>query len=126
MPAGSSLDFVAQIRRVVEYLTAAQSFARTMGCAEESTSLACRFRWTGLSGRRLVSRQDPGSISPRPPAVQPEVVSQVELPLGTPPTALGPLVSQTLAPLFLAFGGAVFQERVVDGWVQQIIGQRMG
>ena len=56
---GTQLDFRLQITRVVEYITAARSFAQAMGCQNGGGSLACAFRWTGLRGRTLVSRQDP-------------------------------------------------------------------
>lgn len=126
MPAGSSLDFVTQIRRLVEYITSAQSFARSMGCSEGSTTLACRFRWRGLQGRRLVNRFDPSSLYPRPPAVQDEVTSAVDVPLEVATAALGVLVFQAVNPLFLVFGGVEVAERVIARRVEEILEQRMG
>ncbi len=124
VPRGTQLDFHLQVERVVEFVTAARSFARSMGCPEAGTSLACAFRWRGLKGRRLVSRRHPGSVRLRPAAVQDELVSTLTVPLEVPPSALGPHVHEVLRPLFTLFGGAEFEATVIENLVRDIVAKR--
>lgn len=121
---GRQLDFTSQISRVVEFIVSARSFAQSMGCAEGETSLACVFRWSGLRGRRLVSRRDPHSLYPRPPATQDEVQASVVVPLHVPASALAPFVHRVVRELFLVFGGAVYEDRVIEQWVQETLRNR--
>ena len=122
---GTELEFQLQTMRVIEYVTAARSFARTMGCDESLTHLACSFRWSGLRGRRLSSRADPFRDSPGYGAAQQdEVVTRVVVPLEVPPAGLARYIADATRELFLLFGGAAITDAAYEDIVQRFVGGR--
>lgn len=125
---GTLFDFPYHITRTVEFVSAAQSFARTMGCDDSTTSLSCCFRWTGLKGRTLANLSQPShyffhrvggqNIS------QDQVVTSVCLPLEVSVSALAPYIKRAVDGLFLVFGGVEIPLDYLDKLVQLTVNTR--
>jgi hypothetical protein len=120
------LDFSLPITNTAEAIAVGMAFAKAMGCPAEDTQLAFAFKWTKLRGRRLISRVHPGrDIFPEPSAYQDEVLTFVDVPLDTPPSALGNFVNQAVQPLFQVFDGLVLRRDVVEDLTRRLIERRL-
>src|SRR5205807_120911 len=83
------LDFFLQIARTAEVVATGLSFARSLGCKEEATSLIFGFRWTKIHGRLLTCWVDPRRRLRGHPGVAHQneyVAPPIVVPLETPPT----------------------------------------
>ena len=123
--ANSELDFFLQVSRTAESMSNVLSFARSMGCNEQSNSLAFAFRWCGLKGRHLTSWANPDrSFYSCDASQQNEITTTVTVPLETALSGLAPLVERAVAPVFSLFGGMKFESRVIEGIVEQTLQRR--
>jgi hypothetical protein len=124
---GEEMDVILMIYRVVEILATGLSIAQSCGWSESNDNAGFLFRWTGLKGRKLSSWVNAliynawGSS----PAQDNDAVSYVEIPADTPASALGPHVSQAIAPLFTKFGGYVVSAKVVEDCVKKLLERRL-
>ena len=121
-----SLDFVLPIRKTAEAMAVGIAFAKAMGCDPEKTQLAFGFRWTKLNGRELISWTEPGRrIRHAGRAYQDGVFVPIEVPLETPLSALGEVVSQAIKPLFRVFDGFELSKDVVEDLTRETIERRL-
>lgn len=119
------LDYYLQVCRTVEVIAAALSFARTMGCDEETTSLAFVFRWSGLNGRHLSSWASRERIfRPSGTCHENEKVTEITVPLAVPASAIATFVQSAVAPLFLLFGGKSFADHTYETITGETLGRR--
>jgi hypothetical protein len=120
------LDFSLPITNTAEAIAVGMAFAKAMGCPAEDTQLALAFKWTKLRGRRLTSWVHPDrDIFPEPSTYQDEVLTFVDVPLDTPPSALGNFVNQAVQPLFQVFDGFVLRRDVVEDLTRRLIERRL-
>ena len=123
---GRYLDFALVILRVTEALAVPLHFARMLGCDPAQTRLAFAFRWSGLAGRELASWSNPARRLSIPRVTrQDEVLSQVEVPLMTAESALGPVVAEVTTPLFNAFDGWAPAAEIVDDLASRLLERRL-
>jgi Schlafen, AlbA_2 len=121
------LDFLLQIARTAEVISTGLSFARSLGCKDEETSLIFGFRWTKLQGRTLSSWADPRRffravhVSHQDEFATPPIA----VPLETPPTGIAPHVENAVNGLFTLFGGKQFSNKVIEDIVSDTLNQRM-
>jgi len=121
----TQLDFSLQLRRIAEIITAALSFARSMGCDQTKTSLAFAFRWTKLKGRQLSSWADPRcTLHSGGAASQDELTTNVIVPLDTPLSAIAPHVESATRDLFAVFGGMEFGSDLISRIVEDALQNR--
>lgn len=119
---GTQLDFLLQVSRTAEVISNVLSFARAMGCSEQTTSVAFAFRWTCLKGRHLTSWADPNRAFPsRGVSQQNEITTNVVIPLEVAASGLSPFVEAVVSPVFNLFGGMKFHSRVIDGIVEKTL-----
>jgi hypothetical protein len=114
------LDFSLQVARVAEVISTGLSFARSLGCKDEGTSIVFGFSWTKLEGRVLTSWTDPrrGLFRLPSPSYQEEYSSPpIVVPLETPPSAIAPHVENAVKGLFNLFGGTHFASSVIEDMV---------
>jgi hypothetical protein len=122
----SALDFALPILRVAEAIAVGIAFAKTIGCAVETTLLAFAFQWTRLQGRELVSwAEQERLIIPGRHAYQNEVLTFVSVPLETPLSALGEFVNQAVKPLFEIFDGFSVSKEVVEDLTRRLIERKL-
>jgi len=122
----NALDFALPIVRVAEALAVGLSFAKAMGCPQDSTSLSFAIKWSRLRGRQLVSWAEPGRyISPGRVAYQDDVISFVSIPLDTPLSALSEYVNQAVQPLYQVFDGFQLGIGTVEEITQRLIERRL-
>jgi hypothetical protein len=120
------LDFSLPITNTAEAMAVGIAFAKAMGCPAEDTQLAFAFKWTKLRGRRLISWVHPDrDIFPEPSAYQDEVLTFVDIPLDTPPSALGNFVNQAVQPLFQVFDGFELNPNVVEDLTRRLIERKL-
>jgi len=53
------------------------------------------------------------------------VTSFVELPLGTPESAVAPYVDQATRELFVLFGGYRYPSAAIEEWVRRIVERKL-
>jgi hypothetical protein len=120
------LDFSLPITNTAEAMAVGMAFAKAMGCPAEGTQLAFAFKWTKLRGRRLISWVHPDrDIFPEPSAYQDEVLTFVDVPLDTPPSALGNIVNQAVQPLFQVFDGFELNPNVIEDLTRRLIERKL-
>jgi hypothetical protein len=120
------LDFSLPITNTAEAMAVGMAFAKAMGCPAEGTQLAFSFKWTKLRGRRLISWVHPDrDIFPEPSAYQDEVLTFVDVPLDTPPSALGNIVNQAVQPLFQVFDGFELNPNVIEDLTRRLIERKL-
>ncbi|MCX6951453.1 MAG: ATP-binding protein [Verrucomicrobia bacterium] len=101
---GTTFDIINGIKRVAEALATTQAFAQGMLERIDDGELRVSFRWSGLSGRRLVSVERGRDFWAPTAAHDNVIVSSVEVPVTTAAEALSSYVSKAVLPLFAAFG----------------------
>jgi hypothetical protein len=112
---GKALDFLLQISSVAEIISIGLSFASSMECVPETTTLTYAFRWTQLRGRWLCSLADSRRhFNSRAPAEDADFVGIVEVPMETPPAGIAAYVRTVIDPLFAVFAGANCDARVIE------------
>jgi hypothetical protein len=122
---GTVLDPMLQIGEIAEIMAIAQSFARTLGCNEQTTALEFAFRWTGLENRVLRIWSTPGaSTRASGRAAENVKVVQVRLPLETAPASLAPFVAAATQPLFNMFGGYDYPAASIAQVVERVLSRR--
>ena len=120
------LDFTIPIKKAAEAIAVGIAFAKAMGCDVEKTQLAFGFRWTKLSGRELGSWIEPTRyLRPIGSAYQDEVSVFVEVPLGTPLSALGEYVNRAVKPLFEIFNGRELSKDIIEDLTRETIERRL-
>jgi hypothetical protein len=108
---GTALDPWLHLYRVAETIAVGLAFAKAVGYPPAETTLAYRFRWTGLKGRTLAGWANQerafysGVVLYGRVASDDEAGACIEVPLETPPSALAPFVAAATRELFLAFQG---------------------
>lgn len=124
---GAELDVILMVYRVFEVLATGLSVARSCGWKEDTAKAGYAFQWSGLKGRKLSSWANPLLYSPwgSSPAVDDFAASYAEIPLDVPPSALGPYVSQVIAPLFAKFGGYQVSVGVVEECVRRVVERKL-
>ncbi len=116
------LDCTLPIRETAEAIAVGIAFAKAMGCDPEKTQLAFGFRWTKLTGRKLVSLVEPAPyIPPEEPAYRDDIFVPVKVPLETPLSALGEYVNQAVKPLFEIFNGFELSQDVMEDLTRKTI-----
>lgn len=121
----TELDFMLQTSRTAESMASVLSFARTMGCDEQTTSVAFAFGWSGLKYRHLSSWVEPmRRFYSRGPSHQDSITAPVLVPLETPDSGLATHVEAAVAPLFRLFGGMTFESSVIEDIVSRTLGRR--
>jgi Schlafen, AlbA_2 len=122
---GTVLDPMLQIGEITEIMAIAQSFARTLGCNEQTTALEFAFRWTGLENRLLAIWSTPGAfIRATGRAAENTKVVQVRLPLETAPASLASYVAAATQPLFNMFGGYEYSAASLAQIVERVLSRR--
>jgi hypothetical protein len=113
------------VSRVAEAIAVVLGFARTLSPTIESSRVVLGFRWTGLSGRYLVSWGSNLLLwDDRWRAHDASVTSFIELPANTPDAAIAPLVQAATRPLFEAFGGFELPPQTIENVVAQLLSRR--
>ena len=121
-PPLSQLDFGLVIVRVAEAIGVAKSYATAMGYSEEDTVLEFVFKWAKLNGRELSSWSAPqrrilsGKI-----AKQDELLTEIQMPLDVPYSALGEYVYLATKSLFEIFDGTEIPSSIVDELTESIL-----
>lgn len=120
------IDFLLQINRVAEAVSTLVSFAKSMGCNEQTTRVAIAVRWSGIDNRELTSWVEPQrSFYSRGVSRQDVIATHAIVPLETSQGGLIPFVEQLIAPLFACFGGMKFDSPVIAGIAQETLERRM-
>jgi hypothetical protein len=122
---GEVLDPILVILRVAEAIAVAISATIALGW-QDSARLGFAFKWTKLKGRMLVSWAN--LLAPVLPgffATDDDVETFVEVPAGTPASAIAPYVEEATRDLFLAFGGYTFPPDAIENWVKRLIERKL-
>jgi hypothetical protein len=123
--AGTALDATLMIFRVTEVIAAGINIAKATGWSEEH-SASFAFRWTGLKDRRLTPWVNSfRSLGARGQSSTESVDAFVEVPIGTPHSALGPYVKTAVDPLFSVFDGYEPSVEAVETNVQKVVERKM-
>jgi hypothetical protein len=126
IPPGKALDPIVVILRVTEALLVGLAFAKALGWNSEEARLGFAFRWSKLRGRQLEPWANPFvSISAYGVAQDDTVTTFIELPLGTPESAVAPYVDQATCELFVLFGGYRFPGAAIEHWVRRIVERKL-
>lgn len=119
------LDFGLVILRVAELIAVALKFASAMGYDRETSTAAFALSWQRLKGRQLASWANPNrDIYNNRTCKQESVTTTFVVPLDTPDSAIAPHVAAATAPLFRAFAGAEFNEKVYEDLTAQGLERR--
>lgn len=122
---GTGLDFALPVLDSAEAIAVGLAFAKAMGCAEDNCTLEFAFRWSGLRDRELNSWTYPGRyISPGRKAYQDEITLYQSVPLSTPPSAIGGLLTSMLSPLYALFNGFVLGPQTIEELSAQLVERR--
>ena len=127
---GTVLDPWLHLYRVAETIAVGLAFAKAMGYPPAETTLAYRFRWTGIKGRTLAGWANQerafysGVVLSGRVASDDEVGSCIEVPLETPPSALAPFVATATRELFLAFHGTLMPMPEVEKMTTDLLARR--
>lgn len=111
--------FDRAITDVAEAIAVGITFAKAMGCETEETTLSFEFRWTGLQNRLLRRSSEPGYM-PERKAYADNVMSQVNVPLDTPLSAIGNYVHEVVTPLLEKFDDFAISIDAVDRWTSKL------
>lgn len=123
---GAEFDFGLPVIRVAEVLAVGLGFARTLGAAPESSSVAFAFRWTGLKDRILSNWTQPlRTFSPGRRAYKDSVSSIVDVPLNTPTSALHTFVETATKPLYETFDDFALNTSVIEDLVSRLLERRL-
>ena len=101
-----------------------------MGYPSTETTLAYRFRWTGLKGRTLAGWANQerqfysGVVLHDRVASDDEAGACIEVPLEMPPSALAPFVATATRELFLAFHGFQMPMPEVEKMTTDLLARR--
>jgi hypothetical protein len=126
LPPLKVLDPSLAVTRVAEVMAVGLSFARTMGCNVETTTLAFAFKWTLLRGRTISSWAEPARINIGTfVANDDEAISCVEVPLQISPSALSPFVIEATRGLLAKFNGFAMVPNVVEQLVERLLTRRL-
>lgn len=127
---GTVLDPWLHLYRVAETIAVGLAFAKAMGYPPTETTLAYRFRWTGLKGRTLAGWANKermfysGVVLSGRVASDDEADACIEVPLETPPSALAPFVAAATGELFLAFHGIQMPMPDVEKMTTDLLARR--
>lgn len=122
---GTALDFALPVLDSAEAIAVGLAFAKAMGCAEDTCTLEFAFRWSGLRDRELTSWTYPGRyISPGRKAYQDEITLYQSVPLDTPPSAIGGLLTSMLPPLYALFSGFELGSKTIEDLSAQLVERR--
>jgi len=122
---GTALDIALPILDSAEAIAVGLAFAKAMGCPEDTCTLEFAFRWSGLNGRELASWIYAGRyISPGRKAYQDDLTLTQSIPLNTPPSAIGGILTTLLAPLYEVFSGFALGANVFEDLSAQLLARR--
>jgi hypothetical protein len=107
-----SMDFA--ISGVTEAISAAISFAKSMGFRANDTTLEFAFRWSGLAGRQLSSYNVGRYFSPGRICSDEEIVSHIKIPLDLAPSSIPSLIPDVVGDLFSSFNGMSFSNTAIE------------
>ena len=111
--------------RVAEAIAVGISLAKALGWEDEARLGFC-FRWTNIGGRVLASWANPMVlISDGHSAYDSEAETFVEVPAGTPISAIAPYVEQATSDLFLRFDGYTLPNEAIEEWVRRLIERKL-
>jgi hypothetical protein len=128
--SGTVLDPWLHLYRVAETIAVGLALAKAMGYPPAETTLAFRFRWTGLKGRTLAGWASQerafysGVVLYDRVASDDEAGACIEVPLETPPSALAPFVAAATRELFLAFHGTQMPMPDVEKMTTDLLARR--
>ncbi|MFV8601133.1 helix-turn-helix domain-containing protein [Ralstonia pseudosolanacearum] len=121
----TAFDFSLPVLDSAEAIAVGLAFAKAMGCAEDNCTLDFALRWRGLRDRELTSWFSPGRyISPGRKAYQDEITLYQSVPLSTPPSAIGGLLTSVLPPLYALFNGFVLSPKTIEDLSAQLVERR--
>jgi hypothetical protein len=120
----TSLDIVVPIWRTAEAIGVGLALARGWGFSSENSTLNFLFKWTRLSGRRLISWREYRWDTNRGKSSQDTVESFVQVPLDTPESAISGYVAQVLGRLFEVFDAAKVDEASIAHEVNRALKQK--
>jgi Schlafen, AlbA_2 len=113
MPPGKYFDISTPTRRLGEAILQAVYIARALSAID--ANLICRCQWSGLAGRRLISRGNPNrDISDRYATEQDAYEATQTAALGALPQSLPELIYSILAPLYELFDFFPLPKRLVE------------
>jgi hypothetical protein len=119
LPAGTGFDITTPTWRLGEAILDAAFIARAMG--GESANLICDGYWAGLSGRRLVSRGNPGRMMfPDLISNQADYSTTSRIAISALPVALPEVIFEMLAPLYELFDFFKLPKRLVEEELRQL------
>ncbi|MFD1559627.1 helix-turn-helix domain-containing protein [Paraburkholderia silviterrae] len=122
---GTAFDISMPVFDCAEAIAVGLAFAKAMGCDEDSVTLEFAFRWSGLRDRELTSWIIPGRyISPGRKAYQDEITLDQSVPLSTPPSAIGGLLTSMLQPLYGLFDGFSLSTKTIEELSAQLVERR--
>jgi hypothetical protein len=123
---GTALDPILVLLRISEAIAVGISVAKALGWDSEA-QLGFGFRWTRLSGRHLESWANPMvSIQNYGHSAHDAAVDTfVEVPAGTPVSAIAPYVEQATRDLFLIFGGYTIPSAAIEHWAQRLVERKL-
>jgi hypothetical protein len=120
---GTTLDISTPTWRIGEIILQAHYVANALGAADGT--LIGRFRWEGLSGRRLVSTDGRRHLSPIVrTAHQDEFGAEATMAVSTIPTSLPEIVHAILNPLYHLFDFFQLPKRLVEEELAEMMRHR--
>jgi hypothetical protein len=121
----TQFDVLLATIRTAEAIAVGLSLAKALGW-DESATLGFGFEWTRLRGRTLSSWVNPLVLmNPGRTAHDDSVQTFVEVPAGTPHSAIAPYVDAALSDLFMVFGGYECPSEVSEHWVRRLVERRL-
>jgi hypothetical protein len=122
---GTSLDFLLQISRTAEFVSAALAIAGALEYEASATSLEFYFRWRGLKGRRVTSWVQLRYLVDSDVAQQDSILTHTRVPMDINRAVLSEAVETLVSPVFAMFGGLSFPISTYEHIVGETINRRM-
>jgi hypothetical protein len=121
VPLGTSFDITTSSLRISETIMQVYYVLRELGAQNETVLMS--FRWTGLSGRRLVSIGNPNRMlsSDNYKADQKELSISKEIAHNAIPDAIPDLTWEILAPVYQLFDFWPLPKRLVEEEVRALL-----
>lgn len=121
MKPGKYFDITTPTWRTAEVIMEVYYVASNMGASDET--LLSKFRWKGLSGRRLVSVGNQNRILSdiNRESVQDEFEIHKQIKIGTVPDALPEIVWDILSPLYQLFDFWQLPKRLVEEEIRSLL-----
>ncbi len=121
------IDPILVIIRVAEALAVALKMALAVGHNTASDEqLGFAFRWRSLKGRQLSAWANPMyDVLGLNICYEDEAVSELQIPMSTPVSALAPYVKEATEELFRLFNGTRIPDNVYEQFTKAVLERRL-